>query len=522
LGTRGLRSLAVTLALLPALAGVGAFAQPDQLSEEAPPKPKTLELFDLRARYGVNVRFGGQTDLGPGMAYDGVTPVDLSLAGNLYFIDYLGLTASFQSEGFSLTDKATNTEVTRGSVFRLNAGAVGRLPLGPLRIEPYVAYAFHTLPTFTDSVQPTFASVTRHGILLAARLKVQLGPVEVMGKFELPLALAVVDASSRFTNAQGLVAGGSVRVQVLRTGHLWWGLAADGEYVRDTVFGPATDIAFVSRQEVGRFGLSVDVKWQDPPVEPPKFGGVAVTVVDAETGAPLPATEVSLEIAGSTVKLTPDAKGVASTSGLNPGTVVAKAALGGYLPAEASGEVKAGNRLPLALKLTKEVPKVGGLVVTVTRREAATPLAGANVTVGEKTVVTDERGVAKFDGLNPGPQAIAVTLAGYQPGSEAGNVVAGKDSDVAVALVPEKEKVPATISGIVRSTEGGKRIAAQLSIPELKGLKVKAAADGTFSLKAPAGTYSVTISAPGFVSQTKSVVVKDGDQAIFNVDLHPK
>jgi hypothetical protein len=81
---------------------------------------------------------------------------------------------------------------------------------------------------------------------------------------------------------------------------------------------------------------------------------------------------------------------------------------------------------------------------------------------------------------------------------------------------------PATISGIVRSTEGGKRIAAQLSIPELKGLKVKAAADGTFSLKAPAGTYSVTISAPGFVSQTKSVVVKDGDQAIFNVDLHPK
>ena len=522
MGTRSLRSLAVTLALLPALAGTTARAQTDQLLEEAPPKAKTLELFDVRARYGISFRTGGQADDGPGMSYDGVTPVDLSLSGNVYFIDYLGLTASFQSEGFALSEKTTNTEVTRGSIFRLNAGAVGRLPIGPVRIEPYVAYAFHTLPTFTDTAQPSFASVTRHGILLAARLKVQLGPVDVTGKFELPLSLAVVDASSRFTNAQGLVAGGSVRVQVLRTGHLWWGLAADGEYLRDSVWGPTTGASVVSKQEVGRFGLSVDVKWQDPPVEPPKFGGVVVTVVDAETGAPLSGSEVSLEVAGTTLRLTPDAKGVAATSGLAPGTVVAKAALGGYLPAETSGEVKAGSRLPLALKLTKEAPKVGGLVVTVTRREANTPLPGASVALGDKTVVTDERGVAKFDGLNPGPQAIAVTLAGYQPGSEAGNVVAGKDSDIAVALVPEKEKVPATISGIVRSTEGGKRIAAQLSIPELKGLKVKAAADGTFSLKAPAGTYSITISAPGFVSQTKSVVVKDGDQAIFNVDLHPK
>jgi hypothetical protein len=28
------------------------------------------------------------------------------------------------------------------------------------------------------------------------------------------------------------------------------------------------------------------------------------------------------------------------------------------------------------------------------------------------------------------------------------------------------------------------------------------------------------ISAPGFITQTKTVTVKDGDQAIYNVDLH--
>lgn len=505
--------------LLAALGAVPARAQTESLSGDAPAKASTLEVFNIRARYGIAYRTGAQQDQGPGMSYSGVTPNDLSLAGSVYFIDWVGLTAGFQSEGFSLNDQSANL-VTNGTLFRLHAGPVARIPIGPLRLEPYVAYAFHTLPTFGDSVLPAFSAVTRHGLLLAARAGVSLGPVDIQGKFEFPLALGVVDPAGRVTSAQGLVAGGSVRVQILRTGKLWWGLAADGEYVRDTVWGPATGATYTSRQELGRFGLSLDVKWQDPPIEPPKFGGVAVTLTDAQTGAPL-SGEVALEVAGNTLPAAADAQGAYAAQGLLPGPVVARATVGGYLPAEASGEVKAGVRLPLSIKLTKEAPKVGGVVVTVMLREANTPLPNAAVTVGEKTVSTDDKGVARFEGLPPGPVAIAVALAGHQPGSEAASVVAGKDSEVAVLLVPEKARVPATITGIVRSTQGGKRVAASLSIPELK-LSVKAAADGTFSVKVPAGTYSVTISAGGFVAQTKSVTVKDGDQAIFNVDLHPK
>jgi hypothetical protein len=40
-------------------------------------------------------------------------------------------------------------------------------------------------------------------------------------------------------------------------------------------------------------------------------------------------------------------------------------------------------------------------------------------------------------------------------------------------------------------------------------------------MRVPGGTYSVIISAKGFITQQKSVTVKDGDQAIFNVDLFP-
>jgi hypothetical protein len=37
----------------------------------------------------------------------------------------------------------------------------------------------------------------------------------------------------------------------------------------------------------------------------------------------------------------------------------------------------------------------------------------------------------------------------------------------------------------------------------------------------PGGTYAVSISAPGHVTQVKSVEVADGDQALFHADLQP-
>ena len=74
---------------------------------------------------------------------------------------------------------------------------------------------------------------------------------------------------------------------------------------------------------------------------------------------------------------------------------------------------------------------------------------------------------------------------------------------------------------LVRSTAGGRPVSAELEIPQAK-IKTRADAKGAFSVTLPAGSYSVNISAPGYIAQTKNVTVRDGDQAIFNVDLHPK
>jgi uncharacterized membrane protein len=94
-------------------------------------------------------------------------------------------------------------------------------------------------------------------------------------------------------------------------------------------------------------------------------------------------------------------------------------------------------------------------------------------------------------------------------------------SEVVITLVPEKKQVPATLSGQVRNARGGKPVAARLELKELKQT-VSCDESGQFSLQIPGGKYTIRISATGFVTQTKTVTVRDGDQAIFNLDLAPK
>ena len=93
------------------------------------------------------------------------------------------------------------------------------------------------------------------------------------------------------------------------------------------------------------------------------------------------------------------------------------------------------------------------------------------------------------------------------------------EAKVELSIVAEKAKPLATLRGLVRAV-GGKPLKAQLTIPEAK-ISASAAGDGEFSFNVPGGHYKVRVEAPGYVPQVKVVDVADGDQAIFNIDMHP-
>ena len=484
------------------------------------------EAWALRLRYGIAFRRGAQQDIGPDLTYSGVTPNDLAVLGWAW-LGYAGLHLQAQREAFTLYD-ATGA-VTSGGLVRFGAQLAGRLPLGPLRIEPYAGYALHQLPAFRgpqgdgSSVMPAFGAATRHAVLLAMRLLVELGRIGVELRGELPIALATSTPGAVRSVTNGFSAGGGVRVQVINAGKLHIGAMIDGAYVVDNLAGKdaAGDDVVASQQRIVRAGVGLDVQWRDPVTGGPTTGGVIVRVLDVESGAPLAGADVSITAGGEERPLSPDGSGALALRELPPGPFTVRASADGYLPFESAGRVTPGVDTPIDVKLQKEAPKVGGLIVTVKELDTGKPLAGVSVALPGVTSKTDAQGNVTFEGLKPGPVGLSLSLEGYQPGEEAAAVVAGKSTAVTVTLVPAKKRVPAIITGLVRSTKGGRPIAADLEIPQAKA-KIRADEKGAFSFTVDGGTYTVKISAPGYLTQTKDVTVKDGDRAIFNVDLYPK
>ncbi len=485
------------------------------------------EAWALRLRYGLAYRSGGQQDVGPGLTYSGTTFNDLALAG-WGWLGYAGLHVQAQREAFSLNDGMGR--VTGGGLVRFAAQLAGRLPLGPLRIEPYAGYALHELPAFRgpmgdgSSVAPAWGAVTRHSLLVALRLLFELGRIGIELRGELPVRLAASTPGAVNTVTNGFAAGGAIRVQIANAGKLHFGALLDGQFVSDNLAGKdaAGNDVVASQQRVVRAGLALDVQWRDPvAVGGATTGGVVVRVLDLQSGESLPGADVTITVAGEERPMSPDATGALAMRELPGGPFSVRASADGYLPLESAGSVTAGVDTPIEVRLQKEPPKVGGLSISVKEVETGKPLPGVTVTVGASTAKTDDKGVASFEGLKPGPVAIAMALEGYQKGEEAASVVGGKTTAVNVTLVPEKKKLPATINGIVRSTKGGTPVAADLEIPQLK-MKTKADAKGAFTFTVDGGTYTVKISAPGYITQTKDVTVKDGDRAIFNVDLYPR
>lgn len=464
-------------------------------------------------RYGVAYRTGSQQDTtGPGLGYTGLTPNDPSVQAWVWpLFDVLGVTASFGREGFALFDRATNERVTGGGLLRAQAAVTARLRLGPVRLEPVVGYAFNQVAEFGDSATPRFRAGARHGVLLAARTLVDLGPVTIEGRFEYPLGVAARDGGGDRATSTGWLAGGGVRVALLRTGTALWGLMLEGSYSTDRLHS-----SIQSSQNLVRGSLALDLQWKEEE-KLATLGALKVSVVFDEDGTPAP--KATVQVGERAVVI--DGAGVGRLEELAAGSVTVRAALDGYDPAEATAGVSAGSETPVVLRLKKQLPKVGTLVVTVIDKGTKSALAGATVTVGGKALTTDAKGLVTFTELQPGAVNVELQAPGFTPKSEAATILPGLTASVSTELVSAKQREPATVSGFVRSARGGAPVTANLSIPEAN-LKAKADAKGAFVFRLSGGAYTVTISAKGFVTQTKQVTVKDGDQAIFNVDLQPK
>jgi len=468
------------------------------------------ERASVRLRYGLAFREGAQ-DTGPTVSYAGMTPNDVALGVSAFGEGWLGAWASVQREGFSLS--LGSEAVTGGALVRASVGPAARVFLGPVRAELSAGYGFAQLPLFSSSAgQVRLVPMARHAALVGARVLVPLPwslRAEVRG--EVPVAIG--------SSSNGFAAGGALLVPVLRRGEWGGALVLDYQYVHDAV---TTAEGGVSRQRISRVGVAFELSLGGAEADArPETGELVLSVVDADSGLPLPEARVVLTVGG--VEQAPRVAGVdgrLTEVVLPPGEVLARVEAGGYLPAEARATVTARGRTELVVRASPE-PRVGSLLVTVTDARGGQPLPGAAVAVGTTELVTDAAGQVRVEGLGPGPLEVKISAEGFRATQEAVVIVTGTETELAISLVSGRQGALATLSGQVRSVRKGKPLKALLFIPEAK-IRRRTDARGTFQVQLKQGRYRLIFSAPGHVSQTKVVTVRDGEQAIFNVDLFPK
>ncbi len=506
--------------LLVLLASSPAWAQRTDadVSETSPP-PAVGELLSARVRYGVVLRSGRSSDTGRGLTYDGMTPNDVALSFSYFGRGYVGGALWLQREAFSLLDDSGG-KVTSGGLLRAAVGPSGRVAFGPFKIEALVGYAFQQLPLFGSTNQPELRPAQRHSLMLASRATLSLPAgfgLEARG--ELPISLSTRDnTGAAATSSSGFAVGGGLSKSLFNVDKALFSAVLDYQYVSDSVTSAAGEAA---SQSLSRMGLSVEVALLDRlPAPKVELGGLEISVVDEATGQALEGAVLSLSREGQAEEVGTRGGGQFSGSSLTPGPYTAKATAPGYLPGEATVAVVGGRQEQLSVALKKEPPKKGALTIAITDKESGTAIAGASVRLAGEEYLTNAAGEVRLVELTPGTVEIEIAAKDFVSTKEVGTVVAGRSASVPVALNKAAKPIPATITGLVRSTRGGRPISAELEIPEAK-IRTRASGAGSFSIRLPGGTYRVIISADGYMTQNKTVTVKDNTETIFNVDLYP-
>jgi hypothetical protein len=266
-------------------------------------------------------------------------------------------------------------------------------------------------------------------------------------------------------------------------------------------------------------GLRVVLPDPNPPIElpPPPSGpgrirGRVLLPEGNSAGA-----SVMVEVVGG-ARLSAEADGSFEIASTGPGKVTLRASANGYKVAEQVLEVPPGGEAEASLTLAR--PTGPGTIRGVARlSNTKGPAVNVPIAAGGKTALSGPDGSFVLGGVGPGPVRVVVNAPGFQPMEEIVSVPPGAEATIDLALNKLGAKSLATLRGLVRSTTGTP-VQAAVKIREASA-STRAGADGRFIIRLPGGKYTVVIEAKGFVTQTKSLEIGDGDQAIFHCDLEP-
>ncbi len=241
---------------------------------------------------------------------------------------------------------------------------------------------------------------------------------------------------------------------------------------------------------------------------PAQYGEIAGTVTDARTGVGL-AANISFPENARLAPLTADANGVFRVKKVPVGVVVVEVTADGYQRQAVPIEVRTGTTAQYQFKL-RPLVTYGVIAGTVVDATTSRPLV-ANIEFPGTTIPTqtsdEATGAFRLDDVPVGVYSVTARVPGYFPATLTVKVEEGQVAAPAFSLTPEAMK--ATITGRVSDKKDNSPLAATVSFPNTGVPDVATdPATGVYSAEIPVGSYAVTVTADGYISQSAAVVLQ--------------
>ena len=234
----------------------------------------------------------------------------------------------------------------------------------------------------------------------------------------------------------------------------------------------------------------------------PSSGSVTYTLSGTVTnagGTPLPGVSVSVSGGGSAAT---GGSGTYSISGLAAATYSVTYSLAGYTAQTVSVGIAGNTTRNIALQA---IPATTYTLSGFVTNASGAPLSGVSVSVsGGGSTTTDGTGAYSISGLAAGTYSVTYSLGGYTTQALSIAVAANTTRSIALALSPTT--ITYSLSGTVSDSGGTPLSGVQVAVGSTASGTTNGSGFYTVSGIA-AGTYSVTYSLAGYVTQTQSVSI---------------
>src|SRR5438874_6847973 len=244
-------------------------------------------------------------------------------------------------------------------------------------------------------------------------------------------------------------------------------------------------------------------------------GTLAGALTDGGSGAPIAGATISYSGTGPagpvTGSATTDSTGHYSVASIAVSSYSVTAQASGYQSQSATAVVGGGSTTTQNFALTSQGTTLTG---SVTDAATAAPIAGATVSAGTGSATSDVNGTYRITGLAPGNYTATASASNYAGTSAPVTLTAGSTTTQNFALTPN----PGTITGTV--TDAGTAAPLAGATVSYSGGSTTTNASGQYTLTSvPEGSYTLTASASGYTSQSRSVSVGPGATQTQNFAL---